>query len=1017
MISPIHTKVPGRARYKVTGLQSSEMVKRHLEQGLSQRKEISSVSASTVTGNVLVCYDDSLSHETIASILHDIAVQVQEKMGRAENRARAAIPVEKRADIPSNQLLNEDDGWRKKLKDKMPRFLLPYEEQRVEQWHLAETESIVEILDTQKESGLTSEAVAERLKRYGPNLLPESAPRSKWSIFVDQFLNLPVALLGAAAGLSIVTGGLLDAAVIAGVVVANGFIGFATESKAEKTFNSLKNLVHPTAKVIRDGKPIEIPAEGLVVGDIFTLKPGTYVAADCRIVEASNVSVDESALTGESMPVVKDVSPLREHVALADRVNMAYMGTLVTGGEGLAVVIATGRYTEIGRLQALLEETTTPETPIERQLSKVGDQLVLLGGAICGIVGGMGLLRGYGFLQMLRMAVSLAAAAVPEGLPAAATVNLALGIDRMKSHNILIRHLQSVETLGAIQTICLDKTGTLTMNRMAVVEIASFRDRIIKSDGHFFSDDTPMDPLSSEELKWLISLCVLCNESKIINNGEDGHVEVSGTSTENALIYLAVQSGLNVKEERKKHPLLKIHYRAENRLFMGTLHETNNGERLYAVKGSPPAVLSMCDWLMKDGERVPLTEEDQLEIERKNQQMAGEALRVLAVAYANPDSNQEDGLETGLTWVGLVGMMDPVREGVKELIHSFHQAGIDTVMITGDQSATAYAVARRLGISRKEPLEILESTELATLDSRILQALAEKVHVYTRVSPAQKLQIVQALQSAGKVVAMTGDGINDGPALKAADIGIAMGASGADVARDVADVILKEDELEKFIVAIRDGRTTYANIKKSVHFFLSTNLSEIMVMMAATAAGIGMPLNVMQLLWINIISDIFPGLALSMEEAESDVLEQPPRDPNEPILSKKDFKRMILESAVISGSSLGAYTYGMVRYGMGARATSLAFQSLTIGQLLHALSCRSERHTIFDKERPQSNIYLNIALGGSLIVQILTMIIPGLRRFLGVTPLGLLDAGVIGGSAVLSLLVNEATKKKAGGKP
>jgi Ca2+-transporting ATPase len=386
----------------------------------------------------------------------------------------------------------------------------------------------------------------------------------------------------------------------------------------------------------------------------------------------------------------------------------------------------------------------------------------------------------------------------------------------------------------------------------------------------------------------------------------------------------------------------------------------------------------------------------------------------LGVACADFSDSGKKGIEGGLTWLGLVGMTDPIRRGAKELIQAYHRAGIDTIMITGDQSPTAYAVAEKLKINRGEQPVILDSTELIALDNDVMEALAKRVNVYSRVSPAHKLRIVQALQSVGRVVAMTGDGINDGPALKASDIGIAMGETGTDVAREVADVVLEDDNLETLIFAIKDGRTTYNNIRKSVHFFLSTNMSEIMMMFSAMAMGIGFPLNVMQLLWINIISDIFPGLALSMEEAETDVLEQPPRDPQAPILSGKDYRRMAYESAIITSGALGAYGYGIARYGMGAGAGTMAFQSLTLGQLLHALSCRSERHSVFDKNGPPPNKYFNWAVWGSVTLQLFTMIIPGLRGLLGLTPLNLVDAAVIGGSALIPLTVNESSKKRTG---
>jgi Ca2+-transporting ATPase len=557
----------------------------------------------------------------------------------------------------------------------------------------------------------------------------------------------------------------------------------------------------------------------------------------------------------------------------------------------------------------------------------------------------------------------------------------------------------------------LDKTGTLTRNKMTVSKVFSGMMDIRVHNGHFILEDRPIDLLSHRELRHLIHVCALCNETKINGNGRDGEYELSGSPTENALVDFALCAGIDVKRLRKEHKLLKVQYRSESRLFMSTLHASTNSQRLFAMKGSPPEVLSMCRWQIKDGKTMPISEEDRLKIEAVNDQMAADTLRVLGLAYATVDSEYPKELEEDLIWLGLVGMEDPIRDGVKGLMDVFHGAGINTVMITGDQSPTAYAVANELNLSQDERLEILDSTQFDTVDPELMGALAKKVHVYSRVSPAHKLRIVQALQDAGKVVAMTGDGINDGPALKASDIGIAMGQSGTDVAREVADIVLEDDDLEALVIAVRDGRATFNNIKKSVHFFLATNLSEIMVMFAAVAGGIGFPLNVMQLLWINIISDIFPGLALSMEEPESDVLEQPPRDPDQPLFSGTDYKRMVFESSIISASSLGAYAYGIANYGIGARASSIAFQGLTIGQLLHALSCRSPSHRIFDKERLPRNRYLDLALGGSLAVQVMTMFVPTLRRFLGLTPLNLLDIAVIGGSSLVALAINETSKK------
>jgi Ca2+-transporting ATPase len=886
------------------------------------------------------------------------------------------------------------------------------------------------LLKSDKDRGLSEESAKEKLKKFGPNILPEAVPRSGFSILIGQFKSLPVALLGAAAGISILTGGVADALVILGVVCINAAIGYTTETQAEKTIHSLKSLVRPSALVMRDGKIFEIGAEDIAPGDILVLRPGSYIAADARLIAANHLSIDESALTGESMPVMKSPQALRRdgnHIPLADRTNMVYMGTLVTGGQGLAVVTATARFTEIGKIQELVGEAKSPETPMERQLDTMGTQLVLIGGAVCGVVFIIGLLRGYGFLQMLKTSISLAVAAVPEGLPTVATTTLALGIKKMRGHNVLIRHLEAVETLGSVQTICLDKTGTITMNRMSVTAIYAGMRRIKVGSGRFIEmnrrQDCSVNPFYCDELLRLIHITVLCSESEVAKQG--GKYIVNGSPTENALIHVALESGVDVEMLRSKFPMIGIKHRSENRNFMLTVHgiriqgSENHHGKIIAVKGSPNEVLAMCSWQMKDGKKTGLTEDARLNIEIENERMAGESLRVLGVAYAfidegfsNEESRQAEFDIPQLIWLGLAGMADPVREGVKELIGRFHEAGIGTVMITGDQTPTAYAIGKELNLGNGEQIEILDSTHLANIEPEVMTALCERVHVFARVSPAHKLQIVQSLQKAGRVTAMTGDGINDGPALKAADIGIAMGHTGTDVAREVADVVLEDDNMETMIIAISQGRTIYNNIRKSVHFLLATNMSEIILMFASIAGGMGHPLSAMQLLWINLMSDIAPGLALALEPPEPDVLSRSPRDPQEPIIKASDFKRITFESAALSAGALGAYGYGLARYGMGARANTMSFMSLTMGQLLHAISCRSEKHSIFDKERLTPNKYLNIALGGSFALQALSIAIPGLRNLLGIAPITFIDGIVLGGSSLLPLLINEATKNK-----
>jgi Ca2+-transporting ATPase len=1011
VVQVIHNRVEGRTRFKIEGLLGSEPLKKELEQRLGRDRDILRVSANSLTGNCLVCYNSNNNHHTISFLIEDILEAFQKK-DASDQKPEPVISGDLQQLSSALQTDAEHVSPSAVSRKTIKEFLGSTDGDGSRPWHTLRKTEIVGLLRSDKTRGLTQTTAQRRLAENGPNALAQAESRSGWRIFVDQMNSLPVYLLGAAAGVSVLTGGILDALVIMGVVAANGVIGYYTENDAEKTIDSLKDLVHPRAEVIRDGRVHDIPAEEVVVGDMLVFKPGAYVAADSRIIHASRLSIDESMLTGESMPVFKKPARLKhKNTPLAERPNMAYMGTLVTGGQGLAVVVATAQTTEVGMLQLMMAETLTPKTPIERKLEQMGDQLVLLCGAICGVVFGIGFLRGYGYMQMLRMGITLAASAVPEGLPAAATINFALGITNMRSKGVLVRRLQAVETLGAVQTICLDKTGTITENRMAVTRLYSGLKRYDVQHNQIAAADSATHPLKITEIKQLVVLCALNNEIKINGQNSDGEYEIYGSATEEALVRLALKAGFDPLALQKEYRFLEIRHRAENRHFMSTLHaRPTDGHKLFSIKGSPTEVLSMCDRQMINGQIKPLTAEARQEIEIENERMAGDALRVLGFACQNLSKGERIAKDTPLIWLGLVGMADPIRDGVKDLIRVFHRAGMNTVMITGDQSTTAFAVAQELELGRDQQLKILDSAELTSLDPEKLEALAQKVRVYSRVSPAHKLKIVQALQAAGETVAMTGDGINDGPALKAANIGIAMGQSGTDVAREVADIIVEEDNLEILIKALEEGRTTYNNIRKSVHFFLATNLSEIQVMFAAMALGLGIPLNVMQLLWINIISDIFPGLALSREAPEPGLMEQPPRPAERPLFDTADFKRMAVESSLMSAGALAAYGYGISRYGMGAAAGSLAFQSLTLGQLLHAYSCRTETRSVFDKDRPPSNTYLNVAVGGSIALQLLTMVVPGLRRFLGVVPLNIIDAAVIGASAVGPFVVNELRK-------
>ncbi len=1011
LVRAVHKAVPGRARFHVEGLCRSVALKDFLERELAGRDEIESISASAITGNLLVEFNSHLGHDDVASLIEHILRNARPEDVRINS---SKLNGTSSPDATAGRLSNFSRGQNGVVSSVLGKGGT---EQPSEPWQVVDAATALARCGTSPKSGLSEQSARERLALHGPNLLPETEPRSALSILLEQFNSMPVALLSAAAGISIVTGGLADAVAIMGVVAVNAAIGYFTESRSENAIRSLHTMLQPTASVVRDGQLREIPAERVVVGDILVLKSGGYVPADARVMDALRLSVDESALTGESMPAVKTSERLdAANVPLADRVNMVHMGTLVTGGQGLAVVVGTGRSTQLGRIQKLAGQAESPETPMEQQLGAMGRMLVFVSSAVCGGVFGIGILRGYGLLEMLKSSISLAVAAVPEGLPTVATTTLALGVVNMRRRHVVIRRLAAVETLGCVQTVCLDKTGTLTLNRMEVVSVCSGGKSLRVEDRRFFEGSEQFAPLALNETARLAQICVLCSDSQI--ERRDSHYALSGSPTENALIHMAIAAGVHPLSVRDEYPTLKVLRRSEDRNFMCTVHDAMRGAAgasgarlLAAVKGNPTEVLAMCRWQIKDGRRIFLTDSDRMSIETENQRMAGAGLRVLGCAYLETDEQIETDPGNDLTWVGLVGMTDPVRAGVGDAIQAFHRAGIDTVMITGDQSPTAYAVGNELALSRNGPLEILDSTHLADIDPDAMKALSERVQVFARVSPANKLQIVQALQRAGRVVAMTGDGINDSPALKAADIGIAMGTAGTDVAREVADVVLERDDLQTMLVAVSQGRTIHHNIRKSLHFLLSTNLSEIEVMFIALAAGLGQPLSAMQLLWINLITDVFPGLALAMEPPEADVMTTPPRDPKEPIIKRSDLTRIASESTALSAGALGAYAYGLTRYGAGPQAGTLAFTTLTAGQLLHAASCRSETHSIFDRAALPPNPYLTMALAGSYGAQALTFVLPGLRSLLGLAPLTLADAAVVGCGMVVPFLFNEATKR------
>ena len=1003
----------------VLGLYRSPKLKQRLERRLREVEGIHAVEANILTGRLL------LRHESKVA-LKDIIEIVQAELGpRKRAPAPARGPSPDPLKVAVSIAVKGLSGMLGGTGTAAPAFGATAgavtatgggkEIQQARAWHIMGPDEVLEHLGVAIKQGLSSDEAEIRLRRYGANALTASEKRSDLAIFIDQFLNAPVALLGASAVISVFTGGVVDAIVIMGVVLINGMIGFVTERQSELAIASLAKTGVREVTVLRDGAAKNIAVEAIVPGDILVLVPGTYIAADIRLLQAHRLSVDESALTGESVPVTKNHEFVGvAETALGDRINMAYMGTHVTGGSGEGVVIATAEATELGQIQTMVGEAEAPQTPMERQLEKLGTQMVYISAGVCVVVAGIGILRGFGWLEMLKSGVSLAVAAVPEGLPAVATTTLAMGIGNMRKHNVSVRHLDAVETLGSVQVFCMDKTGTLTMNRMAVVAVHSGEQPFEVVESRFQVGGEQVEPLAREELVRLMQVVSLCSEVEI--SGDAGNLHLEGSATEQALVDMALHSGIDVVALRKEYPIQRTRYRAEGRPYMSTLHTYGVDKHLLAVKGSPDAVLEMCSHQVKNGKRIRLTDAARAEILQENKRMAGAALRVLGAAYRELDSARMPAKTSQLTWLGLTGMADPMRPGMEKLIQMYHRAGIKTIMITGDQAATAQAIGEQLGLSGDKPLQVLESTRLDEMDPELLAGLAKNVQVFARVSPAHKLKIVRALQEAGYVVAMTGDGINDGPALKAADIGVAMGEGGTNVAREVSDVVLEDDNLHTMRIAVRQGRTIYGNIRKMIHFMVSTNLTEIEVMLIGIAAGWGQPMNPMQLLWINLVTDIFPGLALSMEPPEPGVMSRAPRDPDEAIIAGPDLKRMLFESGTIGLGVMGAYYAGMKRYGIGPAAATLAFNTLTMSELAHAYSSRSEYRNVFGGIKLPPNKALLAAIGGMTILQGIVTVLPGARRLLGTTPMGLIDLVIVAAGVLGPLILNEATKPSAPSK-
>lgn len=848
-------------------------------------------------------------------------------------------------------------------------------------------------LDPQQ--GLSRETAQKRLAQDGPNEIHDITGRSATEILLTQFKSVPVALLGGSAALALGTRAFADAGAIAAVLGANATLGFVTERRAEETVSSLRKLGPHQTTVLREGRVQSIDAREVVVGDVLVLKPGEPVAADARVIEGHRLSTNEAALTGESLPVRKQASDtLPEDTPLGERLNMVYMGTVVSGGAGLAVVVATAERTALGRIRQLAQGTEAPHTRLQNELDGLGKRLAVGAAALCVGVFALGVLRGRPMLPLLRTAISLGVAAIPEGLPTVATSLLANAVRTLQQRQVYARRLDAIENLGAVDTVCFDKTGTLTQNRMSVASL-TVGDTLLRLEEGVASPALPDT--------WLRVAAL--NSSVVHANGDPGG-PWEGSSTEIALLEFAQAQGADIDALRRSHPTLGVRHRSEHHPYMVTLHESLEFGLLVAVKGRPDEVLARCDsWF--DGRAVAaLTPALRRRLLQINDEMAAQGDRVLALAYRQ-HSDREYGETAGLCWLGLVGLADPLRPDLPEMVARFRAAGIRPLMITGDQPGTAQAVATRIGLNGG--LRMVDASTLPESATQIADA-AEHSSGFARTSPAMKLEIVRALQQRGHVVAMTGDGINDGPALKTADVGVAMGITGTDFAHAMSDLVLSSDHPATMLVAIEEGRTAFLNIKKSVRYLVATNLSELAATTLAVGAGLPEPFDPLALLWTNIATDIWPAIALGLEPPEPDVLQRPPVSLKGGLLERSEWGAVATDAGVMTLASLASFGYGLARYGAAPQARTMAFMSLTTSQLLYALSARSSQPLRKGGLRP--NRMLNHAVGWSLLAQAGTVALPFARRLLRTTPLGPLDLLVVAGTAAAPLLVRELLKER-----
>jgi Ca2+-transporting ATPase len=890
-------------------------------------------------------------------------------------------------------------------------------------WHALDLPRVYQELETDPHQGLASRTAQERLAKFGPNQLSEGKTTTPLEMFIEQFKDFIVLTLIAAAVISGFLGEWVDATAIIAIVILNAILGVVQEYRAEKALAALKKLAAPTAQVIRDGETKTIPSIELVPGDLIALRSGDLVPADARLIDAHMLQVEEAMLTGESSAAEKTASEIvAPEAGIVDRVNMVFAGTVVARGRGHAIVTATGMDTQLGKIAGMVAAIEKEETPLQKRLDQVGKQLVYASLAVVGIVFIVGVLRGDDPVKMFLVAVSLAVAAVPEGLAAVVTIALALGMRRMVQRNALIRKLPAVETLGAATFICTDKTGTLTENAMTVREYV-FADRIVtvtgegfSSAGKFYQNGQPIDPANDRALRLALTIGARCNTSEIqpIRDGSD--YRVIGDPTEGALLIAAEKAGLLESIELEYDFVAELPFDSVRKrmtvICTGKAGE-HRGKQIAFVKGALGSVINLCRYVDRNGTLEELDDATRERIRTINNELANQTRRLLALAYRPYDETTAPSIETverDLIFVALVGMIDPPRAEARQAVAEAQSAGIQVALITGDHVGTALAVAREVGIVPPNANGALTGAELERMSDEELKARALKTYVYARVSPEHKLRIVQALKANNQIVAMTGDGVNDAPALKEASIGVAMGVTGTDVAKEAADMVLLDDNFASIVAAIREGRAIFDNIRKFIHFVLSHNIGEVLAMFFATVIGWPLPLLPIQILWINLVTDSLPALALGVEKAEPGIMERPPRSVDERILPNSLLRLMFFQGSIVGISTLAAFA---IEYFLGsgnlARAQAEAFAASILAQNVQAFNVRSNRLSIFQLG-PFSNPYL-VGAFTLVVVTLLGLIyIPPLQEIFKTVPLGLNDWLVISALALLPLVVMEIYK-------